>query len=129
MSFAVVQPLGWVDLSKRYQASGESIYRKLSGLLHGRVWSVIPAFIPAWDEHGHAVAWRGYPPSLHKALAEPVIQAADSATRTVSSYFGVERPPQDPTAPGIRRRPGGPKGGGTSILPTRATTTRANHVQ
>jgi len=95
-----IQPLGWVDLSRRYQASGESVYRKLSGLLHGRVWSVIPAFVTAWDEHGHVVAWRGYPLSLHRGLAEPVIQVADSATRTVNSYFGMERRRHDPTAPG-----------------------------
>ncbi len=83
-----IPPLGWVDLSKRHAPSGESVYRRLSGVLHGRVWSVIPAFVTAWGEHGHAVAWRGYAPSLHRDLAEEVVQLADSAARTVDFYFG-----------------------------------------
>lgn len=84
-----IQPLGWVDLSKRYHASGETVYRRLSGLLHGRVWSVIQAFETEWDDGGHSVTWRGYPLSLHKGLALPIIQVTESAKQTVSSYFGI----------------------------------------
>lgn len=93
-----IRPLGFVDLSARYQSAGESVYRKLSGLLHGRVWSVIPAFATVADENGQVVAWRGYPLSLHRELAEPVVTAAEFAMQTVHSYFSRAGRHQDVTA-------------------------------
>jgi len=91
-----IRPPGFVDLSTRYQSGGENVYRKLSGLLHGRVWSVIPAFATAADEDGQVVAWRGYPLSLHRELAEPVANAAEWSMQTVNSYFSKVGQAHDP---------------------------------
>ena len=93
-----IQPLSYVELSTRYQASGEAIYRKLSGILHGRVWSVVPAFVMAPHGQGHVVAWRGYPLAVHDELGTPVVGAAEMAAHTVYEYFSGPLPGPKPHA-------------------------------
>lgn len=82
-----IQPLTWVEFSKRGHPAGEGVYRTLSGLLHGRVWSVVPAFTADWDENGFAVTWRGYPLSLHRELAECVDGSARNAMQCIDFYY------------------------------------------
>jgi hypothetical protein len=81
----------WTALSKNFSVSGEALYRELSGLLHGRVWSVMPAFATAWDDAGLVIAWRGYPLPLHLELASAITAAATTAMESVSGYFADSR--------------------------------------
>lgn len=82
-----VRQISAIDLSKGHHAGGEAIYRKLSGLLHGRTWSVLPGFEMAPVDGGHMITWRGYPAALHEELSLAVVGAGERAMGAVASYF------------------------------------------
>lgn len=75
------------DLSRMHGELGEATYRKLSGILHARVWSVVPAFEMNAVDGGHLIGWRGYPLSLHEDLSLAVVEAAERAMHVVAGYF------------------------------------------
>lgn len=77
----------WTRLSKGHSDAGAFVYAELSGILHGRAWSVVPAFAAAWGDEGQVVSWRGYPLSLHRDLAGPIVAAGGVAIECIRAYF------------------------------------------
>lgn len=82
-----VRPPSTTHLSMMHGDIGETTYRKLSGILHARVWSVVPAFEMSARDGGHVIGWRGYHLALHEELSFAVVESAERAMHVVTGYF------------------------------------------
>jgi len=72
---------GSKKLSWRYSTEGEAIYRELSGIVHGRSWTILAAMENCWEGDGFKTGWRGYAFSLHQDFSEPTSQVGCDASR------------------------------------------------
>lgn len=61
------------NFSRQYSTEARSLYRELSGIVHGRSWTVLAAMAKSWEGDGFKTGWRGFALSLQEYYSEPVI--------------------------------------------------------
>lgn len=78
---------GFATLSRLYRTEGAEVYRGLSGIVHGRSWTVLGTMENLWAGEGFKTRWRGYPLPLHGDYSEITSQSGRDAMQIAEEYF------------------------------------------